>query len=56
MAAQTDQQDHYDDEDVPAALERETEDGSGFESEDELPESDFDGFAESDVETTEESK
>lgn len=28
--------------DVPAALERETHDGSGFESEDELPPSDFD--------------
>lgn len=36
--------DHYD-EDVKAALERETQDGSGFESEDELPKSDFDGDA-----------
>lgn len=39
-----------DEEDVPAALERETQDGSGFESEDELPESDFVGFATDDVE------
>lgn len=45
---------HYDDEDVKAALERETQDGSGFESEDELPESDFEGFAEADVEMSEE--
>jgi hypothetical protein len=37
--------DHYDDEDVKAALEHETQDGSGFESEDELPKSDFDGDA-----------
>jgi hypothetical protein len=32
----------YDAVDVPAALERETADGPGFESEDELPPSDFD--------------
>ena len=31
----------YDDEDVPAALARDTQDGPGFESEDELPPSDF---------------
>lgn len=30
-----------DDTDVPAALARDTHDGSGFESEDELPPSDF---------------
>jgi hypothetical protein len=46
--------DHYDDEDVPAALKRETQDGSGFKTEDELPESDFESFAEADVEMTEE--
>lgn len=28
---------HYDSTDVPAALKRETSDGPGFESEDELP-------------------
>lgn len=33
--------DNYDDVDVTAALERETHDGSGFEFEAELPESDF---------------
>lgn len=43
---------HWDDEDVPEALKRETQDGSGFESVDELPESDFDSFAEDDVEDT----
>lgn len=32
---------NHDEEDVKAALERETFDGSGFDSEDELPESDF---------------
>lgn len=46
--------DHYDEEDVPAALERETADGSGFTSEDELPESDFVSFAEDGVEDDEE--
>lgn len=46
--------DHYDEEDAPEALKRETADGSGFESEDELPESDFEGFAEEDVEMSEE--
>ena len=40
----------HDEEDVPQALARETQDGSGFESEDELPESDFQGFATDDVE------
>lgn len=45
--------DANDEEDVPAALERETEDGSGFEDESELPESDFDGYAEDDVEVSE---
>jgi hypothetical protein len=40
----------HDEEDVKAALERETKDGSGFESEDELPESDFDSFSEDNVE------
>lgn len=41
---------HYDDTDVDSALKRETADGSGFENEDELPESDFDSFAEDGVE------
>lgn len=45
--------DANDEEDVPAALERETADGSGFEDESELPESDFDGYAEDDVEEEE---
>lgn len=40
----------HDEEDVKAALERETKDGSGFDSEDELPESDFDSFSEDGVE------
>jgi hypothetical protein len=47
-------QNHHDDEDVPAALKRETSDGPGFDSEDELPESDFESFSEDDVEQTEE--
>lgn len=42
--------DNHDEEDVKSALERETNDGSGFESEDELPESDFTSFAEGNVE------
>lgn len=46
---QTDQ-DHHDEEDIPEALKRETQDGPGFENEDDLPESDFEGFAEDDVE------
>jgi hypothetical protein len=32
---------HHDDEDVKEALKKETNDGSGFEDEDELPPSDF---------------
>jgi len=40
----------HDDTDVEAALQRETQDGSGFESEDELPESDFAGYATNEVE------
>lgn len=32
---------NHDAEDIPEALERETQDGPGFESEDELPPSDF---------------
>lgn len=37
---------HHDDEDVKTALAKtDTADGSGFDSEDELPESDFDGHA-----------
>lgn len=43
----------HDDEDVPAALERETQDGSGFEDESELPDEDFAGFATDDVEVSE---
>lgn len=49
----TDQQmdlDDHDEEDVAAALERETQDGPGFENESELPKSDFAGFATDDVE------
>lgn len=49
MAAAAAKKDH-DDTDVESALQRETEDGSGFESEDELPESDFVSFAEDGVE------
>lgn len=41
------------DEDVEQALEHETADGPGFESEDELPESDFDGYATDEVEQDE---
>ncbi|QEQ93868.1 hypothetical protein SEA_KARDASHIAN_3 [Streptomyces phage Kardashian] len=48
------EQDHHDEADVERALKRKTQDGSGFESEDELPESDFEGFAEEDVEMSEE--
>jgi hypothetical protein len=48
------EQDNHDEADVERALKRKTHDGSGFESEDELPESDFDGFAEADVEMSEE--
>lgn len=43
--------DHYDDEDVPAALAKtETADGPGFDSEEDLPESDFESFPEDGVE------
>ena len=53
--AQTDNpQDHHDETDVDEALKRKTEDGSGFGTEDELPGSDFESFAEADVEMTEE--
>lgn len=44
-----DETDH-DEEDVKAALERSTTDGSGFDNESDLPAEDFDGFAENDVE------
>lgn len=37
---------HYDEEDVKAALKRKTADGSGFDTEDELPESDYEDFPE----------
>lgn len=40
----------HDEEDVAAALERETQDGPGFDDESELPPSDWDGFATEDVE------
>jgi len=46
----TEDKPHYDEEDVPAALKRETQDGPGFDSEDELPPSDFVSFAKGDVE------
>lgn len=46
---------NYDAQDVPAALAKtDTQDGSGFKTEDELPESDFEGFAEDDAELSEE--
>lgn len=45
---------HHDEDDVLPALSRATQDGSGFENEEELPESDFEGFAGDDVEMTEE--
>lgn len=50
-----DEADANDDEDVPAALQRETQDGSGLENDDEseLPESDFAGYATDDVEDDE---
>lgn len=41
---------NFDAEDVPAALERETQDGPGTDDLDSLPESDFISFAEDDVE------
>lgn len=54
MAQTESPQDHHDETDVDEALKRETKDGSGFETEDELPGSDFEGFAQDDVEMTEE--
>lgn len=39
---------NHDDTDVPAALARDTQDGSGFDSEDELPPSDFEEVADDD--------
>ena len=48
------QEENHDEADVERALKRKTQDGSGFSSEDELPESDFEGFAEDDVEMSEE--
>ncbi len=49
-------QNHHDDEDVPAVLERVTTDGPSEDNfnPDELPESDFVAFATDDVEQTEE--
>jgi hypothetical protein len=43
----------HDEEDVDAALGRETEDGPGFGDESQLPAEDFDSFATDDVEVTE---
>lgn len=46
-----DTQPNYDDEDVKAALAKtDTQDGPGFDNEDDLPESDFEGFSEEGVE------
>lgn len=53
MHRMTEEQTHHDDDIVPA-LSRKTQDGPGFDSEDELPESDFEAFATDDVENTEE--
>lgn len=41
---------NHDDEDVPAALARETQDGPGTDDESSLPESDFESFADPDAE------
>lgn len=49
MSEAVDLADH-DEEDVNALLDRETADGPGFDTEDELPPSDFDGFATEGVE------
>lgn len=46
---------HHDDEDVKAALERETQDGPGFTDESELPPSDFQGYATEGVEKEDDS-
>lgn len=43
----------HDEEDVKFALSRETDDGPGFKDESELPEEDFDSYAEPDVEVVE---
>lgn len=43
----------HDDTDVDAALGRETMDGPGFGDESQLPDEDFESFAESDVEVSE---
>lgn len=43
----------HDEEDVPEALKRETQDGPGFNDVHELPAPDFDGFPTDDVETEE---
>ena len=50
MSVARTKKEHHDDTDVDSALKRETTDGSGFDSEDELPASDFEHFAEEDVE------
>jgi hypothetical protein len=46
----TRKQDNHDEADVERALKRETADGPGFDNEDDLPESDFESFAEDGVE------
>lgn len=51
---ESDSTQEHDEADVERALKRKTQDGSGFDTEDELPESDFEGFAEDGVEMTEE--
>jgi hypothetical protein len=43
----------HDDEDVAAILARDTADGPGFDSEDELPDEDFAGYTDDDVEADE---
>jgi hypothetical protein len=50
----TEKQTNHDADDVVTALSRKTEDGPGFETEDDLPESDFVAFATDDVEHSEE--
>jgi hypothetical protein len=54
MAQASNPQDHHDEVDVEQALKRDTHDGPGFTSEDELPESDFVSFHSDDVELVEE--
>lgn len=46
----SDTEQNYDDEDVLTALQRVTQDGPGFEVEEDLPPGDFDSFSEPDVE------